>query len=191
VKHGIQSNEDRDARAVLDAIRRIVQMLRVSSRAAERDAGVSGAQLFVLEKLSAASGPLSVGELARRTLTHQSSVSVVVQKLVERGLVARARDRADARQVALSPTAAGRKALRAAPSMAQDRLILAVTRLPPRERMHLASVLGRLVDDAGLRAPGTAPMFFEDARSRSARRGRGAARPPKTPADARSRRTRG
>lgn len=191
MKHGIPSNQDRGARAVLDSIRRIVQMLRVSSRAAERGAGVSGAQLFVLEKLSAASAPLSVRDLAQRTLTHQSSVSVVVQKLVERGLVARARDPADARQVALSLTAAGRRTLRAAPALAQDRLILAVTRLRPEERARLASTLRRLVEDAGLRAPGSAPMFFEDARSRNARRGRGAAPPRKTPAHARSRRTRG
>src|SRR5260221_12214021 len=76
-------------RLVLDAIRRIVQALRESSRAAEKRAGLSGAQLFVLQTLGESPG-LSLNELAERTRTHQSSVSAVVakrarQRLVERG----------------------------------------------------------------------------------------------------------
>ena len=73
---------------VLDAMRRIVQALRESSRWAERHVGLSGAQLFVLQTLAETPG-LSVNELAERTHTHQSSVSVVVSRLaarlVERG----------------------------------------------------------------------------------------------------------
>src|SRR3954449_11206732 len=79
-----------DIRDVMDAIRRIVRVLRVSSRAAEKQGGLSGAQLFVLHKLADAPA-LSLNELADRTRTHQSSVSVVVQRLVDRELVARAR----------------------------------------------------------------------------------------------------
>ena len=63
-------------------------MLRVASRAAERDVGLGAAQLFVLHKLEEAPR-LSLNELAERTRTHQSSVSVVVRRLVNRGLVAR------------------------------------------------------------------------------------------------------
>src|SRR4051794_8130303 len=70
-----------DVRAIMDAIRRIVRVLRVSSRAAEKQVGLSGAQLFVLHKL-ADTPALSLNELADRTRTHQSSVSVVVQRLV-------------------------------------------------------------------------------------------------------------
>jgi hypothetical protein len=40
-----------DIRIVLDSIRRIVQALRVSSRAAEKTVGLSGAQLFLLQQL--------------------------------------------------------------------------------------------------------------------------------------------
>ena len=62
---------------MLDAVRRIVQTLRESSRAAEKAVGLSGAQLFVLQTLAEAPG-LSLNELAARTHTHQSSVSTVV-----------------------------------------------------------------------------------------------------------------
>src|SRR5213595_876038 len=64
-------------REVLDAVRRIVRWLRVSSRAAERDVGLSAAQLFVLSRLNDEAA-MSLNDLAQRTLTHQSSASVVV-----------------------------------------------------------------------------------------------------------------
>ena len=87
-----------ESRSVLDSIRRIVQLLRRSSNLSEKKLGLSSAQLFVLHKLVDVQA-LSVGELAERTLTSQSSVSEVVQKLVSAGHVARARSPRDARSV--------------------------------------------------------------------------------------------
>src|SRR4051794_17364807 len=105
---------------VLDAIRRIVQALRESSRLAERHVGLTGAQLFVLQKLAEAPAS-SVNTLAARTHTHQSSVSAVVARLVEQGLVRRAPSTTDGRSVELSLSASGRRALDGAPDLAQAR----------------------------------------------------------------------
>jgi DNA-binding MarR family transcriptional regulator len=69
-----------DTRTILDAIRHIVRALRIASRSAEQSVGLSAAQLFVLQKLAEGDG-ISLGELARLTLTHQSSVSVIVGTL--------------------------------------------------------------------------------------------------------------
>src|SRR3954465_15186110 len=104
----------RDLRHALDAFRRIVQMLRTGSGEAERRLGLSSAQLFALQRLAASPGA-SVNELAARTFTHQSSVSVVVQHLVERGLVAKGPGKDDRRRVQLAVTAAGKALLRRAP----------------------------------------------------------------------------
>src|SRR3954465_5527311 len=121
---------DRSTRAVLDAVRTIVRALRESSRQAERAGGMSGAQLFVLQRLAGAA-PLSLNELAQRTHTHQSSVSVVVTKLARRGLVARARAAADGRRLEITLTPAGRAVLGRAPAAAQERLIAALALLGP------------------------------------------------------------
>jgi DNA-binding MarR family transcriptional regulator len=151
---------DGEARAVLDSIRLIVQTLRISSRAAERDVGVSAAQLFVLTKLAAAARPLSVGELAEHTLTHQSSVSVVVQKLERQGLVARTRAKDDARRVELSLTSSARTLLRKAPQAAQDIILNAVAAMPAARRRQLADLLADLAHRmGGERRP---VMLFED-----------------------------
>src|SRR5882672_9320969 len=127
------------AREVLDGIRRIVQALRESSRAAERHAGLSGAQLFVLRTLAESPG-LSLNELAERTRTHQSSVSVVVARLVEHGLIERGRAAHDGRRMQLQLSPDGVNRIRSAPRTAQERLVAAVDALPQAARARLASV---------------------------------------------------
>jgi len=147
----------------MDSVRRIVQVLRVGARAAERDAGVSGAQLFVLERLAASDRPLSVNELAERTLTHQSSVSVVVRKLESRGLVERNPAADDARRAQLSLTAKARALLGKAPRAAQDQILHALAGMSESNRRSLARLLGewaQRVSGADGEAP--AAMLFED-----------------------------
>ena len=156
---------------MLDGIRHIVQALRESSRLAERHVGLSGAQLFVLQQLADVK-TASVGELARRTHTHQSSVSVVVTKLVAQGLVSRKRSGEDARSVVLSLSAAGRRLAARGPDVAQERLIRAIEALSAARRTALASTLTELARAIGQtdRAP---VMFFEEATRGTRRRANG------------------
>lgn len=163
---GAKASHD-DTRAIMDAIRRIVQTLRQGSRWAERHVGLSGAQLFVLQKLSE-SPAMSLNELAARTRTHQSSVSTVVTRLVRGRYVRRARSAADRRTLELSLAARGRRLIARAPDAPQDRLIRALDGLPPRRRRVLASTLIELAEklDTAGDAP---PMFFEDGARRTRR----------------------
>lgn len=155
------------AREVLDSLRRIVQVLRESSRRAEQQLGITGAQLFVLEKLAEVPSQ-SLNELAERTRTHQSSVSTVVGRLVERGLVMRQRSAGDARRLVLVLTARGRRVTANTPGVVQDRLIDTIEGLPPRSRKQLASLLRQVV--SGLDAVERKPrMFFDDDGKRTGR----------------------
>jgi DNA-binding MarR family transcriptional regulator len=149
-----------ESRVVLDAIRRIFQALRVSSRAAEQRVGLSGAQLFVLSTL-AGQGACSLNELAQLTATHQSSVSVVVSRLSARGLLRRTIERADKRRLRLSLTPKGRALLLEAPEAAQERLIAGLERLTDRDRSTLSRILSDLVAKAGIEREPPA-LFFED-----------------------------
>jgi DNA-binding MarR family transcriptional regulator len=129
---------------VVDGIRYVLHTLRVSSRATEQEIGLSGAQLFVLQQL--ARGPAtSLNELAARTLTHQSSVSVVVSRLVKAGLIARQASKEDARRVLLDLTPAGRAIVARAPESAQSRLITVLRRLPAKRLSELARAMKLLV----------------------------------------------
>lgn len=159
VRGGEESPPDAVALSA-DAIRRIVRELRVSSKGAEASVGLSSAQLFVLQKLSGARA-LSLGEVASRTMTHQSSVSVVVGRLVEKGLVTRERAADDARRVEIALTAAGRRLLRGAPGMAQERLLAALGALDAGDQRELARLLGRVARAMGA-TDAPAALFFED-----------------------------
>jgi DNA-binding MarR family transcriptional regulator len=165
------SRRPHETRSVLDAVRRIVRELHESSRAAEKQVGLSGAQLFVLQTLAEHPGA-SLNDLAARTHTHQSSVSTVVAKLVQRGLVLRAPSAADARRLELRLSAEGRRLVTRAPDAAQTRLIHAIERLPASRRRTLARSMAALTAEMDL--AGAAPvMFFDETRGARRRGGHG------------------
>ncbi len=150
----------RETIAILDHLRRIVRTLRESSRASEARLGVTGAQLFVLRAL-ASPHALSLNQVAVRTHTHQSTVSVVVKRLVARGLVRRSVSATDGRRVQLRLTVRGRTMLERAPLAAQDRLVAGLEALSGADRRRLTTALGCLVAAMGLEAAAPA-MFFEE-----------------------------
>jgi len=152
-----------DSRNVLDAIRRIVQVLRKTAQTAEKKVGLSAAQLFVVRKL-AETQMLSVGELAQRTATSQSSVSEVVQRLVTSGLVSRQRSARDARSVELTLTEAGRELAARSPAAVQDTVLEALNRMNPNDRKQLSRLLGILMDEVGI-AHISPTMLFEEEKS--------------------------
>lgn len=155
-----RSDDGDEGQRVMDALRRLVRALRLSSADVERRIGISGAQLFVLRELDAAPRS-SMGEVAKRTQTDPSSVSTVVSRLVEQGLVARSADPSDARRAVLAVTAKGRALVRKAGLPAQARIVEALAAMTPQRRSGLAASLDVLV--AALGADGGAPsMFFED-----------------------------
>lgn len=160
-----------DTRTVLDAVRRIVRDLHESSREAERTLGVTGAQLFVLQALAETPGA-SLNALAERTHTHQSSVSTVVSRLVERGLVLRAPAASDARRLELRLSADGRRLSARAPGPAQARLVQAIDRLPAARRQALARSLLALTNAMDL-AGREAVMFFDESDKKGRRAARG------------------
>jgi DNA-binding MarR family transcriptional regulator len=145
---------------VMDSLRRIVRLLRVSSRATEKEIGISGAQLYVLRVLAEAPAS-SINDLAERTTTHQSSVSAVVSRLVERGLVARRPSAEDGRRVNIEMTPAGMTLVDQAPTTAQIQLTEALRRMPEAARAALAELMEQWVDEAHL-DKGPVPFAFED-----------------------------
>jgi DNA-binding MarR family transcriptional regulator len=135
-----------DSQRILDSVRRLVRYLRIHDRAAQSQVGLSGAQLFVMRELGRTPS-LSLSQLAQRTLTDQSSVSVVVTRLVDAGLVSRDRDTHDARRLVLNLTKTGRAVLLRAPSPPQERLIEVIEEFSPSDRKRLASLFARIIDE--------------------------------------------
>ena len=149
-----------DVRTALDALRRIVQVLRQAAHEVEADVGLTTAQLFALQQIAAHPGA-SINDLARRTFTHQSSVSVVIGRLVDRGLVAKSASPNDRRRVTLKLTEGGRRLLKRSPAPAQEQLIAGLASLGDHERRSLAASLATVASTMTDRS-GPPPMLFED-----------------------------
>lgn len=179
----LRERPDDHLNRVVNSLRRIIQAIRLSSSVAHDKLGITGAQLFVLQQLAQRPGA-SLRELAQRTLTDQSSVSVVVSRLVDAGHVARRIAVADARRTELTLTDSGRALLRRAPRLAQSRLVASLRAAPPAQLQVTARVLDRAARAVSpARVP--APMFFEppagkrrrgDPRKQGPRSGRGRTR---------------
>jgi MarR family transcriptional regulator, lower aerobic nicotinate degradation pathway regulator len=150
----------REVSEVVDSLRRIVRVLHQSHRVAEQRWQLSAAQLLVLQRLAEAK-TLSVNQLADRTFTHQSTVSVVVTRLVSRGLVRRSRADDDARRAELALTPAGRVLLQRAMTSALTKLMDALDDMPESRLRVIGGCLNRVVDALGV-AEEPAGMFFED-----------------------------
>ena len=144
----------------MNAVRSIVRALRINTRAVELRMGISLAQLFVLQQLSERPAQ-SLNELAERTATHQSSVSVVVRRLVERGLASRTPSSTDKRRIEIDVTQAGRDLLAGAPVTVSMQLMDALERMSREDRDTLADLLERWLREANVDIA-TPPMMGEE-----------------------------
>jgi len=144
----------------MNAVRSIVRALRINTRAIELKMGISLAQLFVLQQLAERPAE-SLNDLAERTATHQSSVSVVVRRLVERGYVSRTASPTDKRRIEIEVTPAGRELLAGAPMTIQTQMVNALGRMSNHDQATLAELLERWLHAANIdiAAP---PMMGEE-----------------------------
>lgn len=145
---------------VMDYIRHIFKALRVSSSHFEKELGLSVAQIFVMKKLKDEPG-LSINDLAMRTTTHQSSVSVVVKKLEEQGFVSRTVSSEDSRRVVVSLTAAGEAKLGTIPGTIQEQMIETLQEMKPEKTVMLATLMKEFCLQARIVDSEIAPMFEE------------------------------
>jgi DNA-binding MarR family transcriptional regulator len=129
----------------LAKFRIIIRAAQRHSAAIQKQCGVSGAQLWILQEISEAPG-LRVGELAARMAIHQTTTSNLLDALEKRGYLKKSRDEADQRVVNLLLTPSGSRILRKAPSPARGLLPEALARVDPKKRAQLDAGLQALLD---------------------------------------------
>jgi DNA-binding MarR family transcriptional regulator len=140
----ISDARHRDIARGMDCIRAMTRAMRINSRAIEKEIGLSLAQLFVVNHL-AERPAASLADLAARTSTHQSSVSVVVDRLVSRGLVTRRPSIIDRRRAQLALTPEGLRVYQRAPETILTTLIKAMQSFSTAEQSRLAQLLHKMI----------------------------------------------
>ncbi len=134
-----------DTTEIVQGLRRIVKALHTYSQDVRNAYGLTGPQLWALKTLRH-TGRMSTGRLAAALAVHQSSVSILVDRLDKRGLVRRIRGQLDHRFVDIELTKRGTALAEDAPEAAQGRLLHALEAMPPREVHNIRRAVDRLVE---------------------------------------------
>jgi DNA-binding MarR family transcriptional regulator len=171
----------------LERLRTLIGALSHSARAVERSTGVTNAQLFLLQELAAGES-FSVNDLAARARTQQSTVSIVVARLVRAGFAAKRRSAADGRLAVITLTPEGRRLVRHAPASPTAALLRALERISDGDARALDTGLRALTGELDLTST-TPTMLFEHAPRRRSTSIRPAGSPARTITRSRSRPT--
>lgn len=128
----------------LIALRRILRATELYSRDLAQSAGLTPAQLRVLQITASKGGTATPKALATQMGISQATVTALVDKIVARGMATRIRSETDRRQtnVVLSPK--GEAAIQQAPDALQQRYVKAFEQLEDWEQMQLLASLERV-----------------------------------------------
>jgi len=124
-------------REILISLRRILRAVSLSSRALLREHRLTSPQLALMRHL-VRHGPKSAGDLARALSLSQATVTGILNRLEDRGLVERRRRAPDRRRVEVVLTHGGWEAANSVPQPLQERFARRLALLPVehRERIH-------------------------------------------------------
>ncbi|WP_439102789.1 MarR family winged helix-turn-helix transcriptional regulator [Congregibacter sp.] len=128
---------------VLVSLRRILRATSIHSRKLGKSVGITAPQLMVLRAVNANDG-LTATEVANAVSLSQATITAIVSKLEERGLLYRERSNVDKRRVHVSLTGAGREVLLEAPKPLQESFSRRFEALPSWEQHQLVSSLERI-----------------------------------------------
>ncbi|MCO6412427.1 MAG: MarR family transcriptional regulator [Thiogranum sp.] len=134
---------------MLSALRRVIRAIDLHSRQLVQSHGLTGPQALILRTLL--DGGLSAGALAKRVSLSQGTVTDILNRLEQRGLVTRVRAENDRRRVMVELSAAGRECLASSPPLLQDRFASRIEALEDWEQTLLLTSLQRIAAmmDAG------------------------------------------
>ena len=142
-------SEQTQVRTVLDAVRRIMHAADLRSRRLSRETGLTAPQLAILQAI-ADLGEVTTGRISADVSLSQATVTVILDRLVERGLVERYRNPGDRRIVHSRLTQSGQTALAAAEPAVSSRLVREFDRMPADKQAELVASLEWMVRALGV-----------------------------------------
>lgn len=113
------------------------------SRQLEKSVGLTVPQLVVLKEVGAA-GQIPIGQIARQVSLSQATITNIVDRLEQRGAIARKRAESDRRKVFVQLTSAGAELLERSPTILQEEFMAAFEKLQPWEQSQLLASLQRV-----------------------------------------------
>ncbi len=143
---------------VLVSLRQIIRAIDLHSKRLEKESGLTGPQLLVMQQLDAHGEPMA-GVIARAISLSQPTVTSIIDRLERKGLLKRERSQYDKRKVILSMTELGRAAVERAPPLLQESFVRSFNRLEDWEQTLILSSLQRVSDMMNATELDAAPLL--------------------------------
>jgi len=147
--------------AVLRTFRLIFGSVRQHFRAVQDSCGISGSQLWILHEVNKTPG-IGVSDLAARLSIHQSTGSLLVEKLVRAGLLRKTRSKSDQRRVGLQLSPRGQRCVKRAPGPPEGLLPEAIAGLSGAKARALLSSLQAVAAELDVQAEEAADVPLSD-----------------------------
>lgn len=129
-----------EADQVLRALRQIIHAIDIQSKKTAKETGLTGPQ-FVVLKAVADLGEVTTRALAQHVSLSQPTVTIMLDRLEQRGFVERYRSETDRRIVHTRLTETGKRTVRNAPPLLQDKFMTGFGALAPERRREILSAL--------------------------------------------------
>jgi len=142
----------------LIALRQILRATELSSRALAKQCGLTPSQLILMQIITNVPGA-TPSFLAKEVSLSQATVTALIDKLEQRGLVRRRRDETDKRRVCVELTGDGAATLRDAPDSLQARFENGFGKLESWEQSFLVAALERTAALLDAEALDAAPVL--------------------------------
>lgn len=133
-----------NAEEIVVMLRRIIRTTDLRSKQLAKESGLTSPQYMVLNTI-AEMGNVAISKISNEVNLTQATVTTLIDKLENKGLVARVRSELDKRVVHANLTKKGRETLLNAPAVLQDQFIEKYNRLDDWEQNYLLSALQRIV----------------------------------------------
>jgi len=130
---------------IIYSIRRLIQAGELYSKELNKTYSISAAQLNCLLALYE-NGPLPPSQIAKHMLVKSSTVTGVVDRLEQKGLVQRLRISSDRRVITIELTQTGKRLAKNAPPPIQQKIIDGLKNISEKEKDNIVFSLSKLID---------------------------------------------
>ncbi len=130
---------------VLVSLRQIIRAIDLHSKHLERESGLTGPQLLVMQSISQFD-LVTAGQIAREVNLSQATVTTILDRLEKKAYVNRERSQEDKRKVLIRLTEAGKLILKQAPTLLQESFINNFEGLEEWDQNLILSSLQRVAD---------------------------------------------
>ena len=128
---------------VLVTLRKIIRAIDMHSKKLSKQYGLTGPQLMVLKEISGETD-ITIGKVAKKVALSQATVTNIMDRLEQRGMVIRERSTVDKRQVIVKTTQKTEDILETRPSVLQEDFINKFRELEHWEQTLILSSIQRI-----------------------------------------------